>query len=85
LQWSNQLRLYRLPEPGQVMKAIHHWDLQQVGLTLENWEGLSLTAPLSPAQPSLLLVSDDNRNPLQTSRLAMLSPHRLASCPQLQP
>jgi len=85
LQWSNQLRLYRLPEPGQVMKAIHHWDLQQVGLTPENWEGLSVASALSPAQPSLLLVSDDNRNPLQTSRLAMLRPHRLASCPQQQP
>jgi len=40
---------------------------------------------LSPERPSLLLVSDDNRNPLQTSRLALLKPNRSATCPQQQP
>jgi hypothetical protein len=90
LQWSNQLRLYRLPEPGQVVKALQHWDLQADGLRSENWEGLSFgplsfSRSLSPEQPSLLLVSDDNRNPLQTSRLALLKPHRSATCARQQP
>ena len=85
LQWSNQLRLYRLPEPGQVERAIHHWDLQADGLTPENWEGLSFGPTMSSEQPRWLLVSDDNRNPLQTSRLALLQPHRSATCTQWQP
>ena len=85
LQWSNQLRLYRLPEPGQVMPALQQWDLQAEGLTPENWEGLSLGPSLSSEQPSLLLVSDDNLNPLQRSRLALLKPNRMASCPRHQP
>ena len=80
LQWSNQLRLYRLPAPDQLEQPLEQWDLQASGLTPENWEGLSLGPTLSPGQPSLLLVSDDNRNPFQTSRLARLRPHRSAHC-----
>jgi hypothetical protein len=85
LQWSNQLRLYRLPEPGQVMPALQQWDLQAEGLTPENWEGISLGPSVSSGQPNLLLVSDDNLNPLQKSRLALLKPHRMATCSQHQP
>jgi len=85
LQWSNQLRLYRLPNPGKVEESLQHWDLQANGLPPENWEGVSLGPSLSPERPSLLLVSDDNRNPLQTSRLALLKPNRSATCPQQQP
>jgi hypothetical protein len=67
------------------MPALQQWDLQAEGLTPENWEGLSLGPSLSSEQPSLLLVSDDNLNPLQRSRLALLKPNRMASCPRHQP
>ncbi|MBV2351153.1 esterase-like activity of phytase family protein [Synechococcus sp. HK05] len=80
LQWSNQLRLYRLPAPQHLEQPLQQWDLQASGLTPENWEGLSLGPTLSPGQPSLLLVSDDNRNPFQTSRLARLSPRHSSHC-----
>ena len=84
LQWSNQLRLFPLPAAEGVAEALQHWDLKAVGLTPENWEGLSLGPELSPGQPSLLLVSDDNRNPLQSSRLALLQAHRSSSCGSVQ-
>ena len=80
LQWDNQLRLYPLPAAGAVAEALQHWDLHAMGLTPENWEGLSLGPELLPGQPSLLLISDDNRNPLQTSRLAQLQALRSPSC-----
>jgi hypothetical protein len=79
-QWNNQLRLYPLPAPDAVVDALEHWDLQAMGLTPENWEGLSLGPELSPGQPSLLLVSDDNLNPLQTSRLAHLQARHSPTC-----
>ena len=80
LQWENLLRLYPLPAAGEVADALQEWDLQAMGLTPENWEGLSFGPELLPGKPSLLLVSDDNRNPLQSSRLAQLYAHRSASC-----
>ena len=80
LQWDNQLRLYPLPAAGQVAIALQHWDLKAIGLTPENWEGLSLGPELLSGRPSLLLVSDDNRNPFQSSRLAQLQARRSPSC-----
>jgi hypothetical protein len=80
LQWSNQLRLYRLPRAQHLEQPLQQWDLQASGLTPENWEGLSMGPTLSPGQPSLMLVSDDNRNPFQTSRLALLRPRRSSQC-----
>jgi hypothetical protein len=74
LQWRNQLRLYPLPAGGEVAHPLQSWDLNSLGLTPENWEGMSA------GQQGLLLVSDDNRNPLQTSRLALLQPRRAAGC-----
>ena len=82
LQWDNQLRLYPLPAAGRVAEALQVWDLHAIGITPENWEGLSLGPELSPGQPSLLLVSDDNRNPLQSSRLAQLQARRSPRCEQ---
>ena len=82
LQWDNQLRLYPLPSAGRVAEALQVWDLHALGITPENWEGLSLGPELSPGQPSLLLVSDDNRNPLQSSRLAQLQARRSPRCEQ---
>ena len=80
LQWSNQLRIYPLPAVGTVAQALHSWDLQSVGLTPENWEGMSIGPAMSAGQPSILLVSDDNLNPLQTSRLAVLEARRSPRC-----
>ena len=80
LQWRNQLRLYPVPPAGGVATALHSWDLNrlgltpEIGLTPENWEGMSA------GEQGLLLVSDDNRNPLQTSRLALLQPRRSPNC-----
>jgi hypothetical protein len=80
LQWENQLRLYPLPAAGEVAESLQTWDLKTLGITPENWEGLSFGPELSPGQPSLLLVSDDNRNPLQSSRLVQLRARRLPGC-----
>ena len=80
MQWDNHLRLSSVPRPGELVDAIQDWDLQAYGLTAENWEGLSLGPEVSPGRPGLLLVSDDNRNPLQSSRLAWLEPRRTTPC-----
>lgn len=78
--WHNRLALYRLPRPGTLSTPLHSWDLQSIGLTPDNWEGLSQGPPLADGSPTLLLVSDDNLNPLQANRLALLKPERLTSC-----
>ena len=78
--WQNRLLLYPLPQAAQVAQPLQQWDLQQLGLTPENWEGLALGPPLGKGRFSLLLVSDDNLNPLQTSRLAMLAPSFAPPC-----
>ncbi len=78
--WENRLALYPLPQPGGVASPLQIWDLQQAGLTPENWEGLALGPPQANGGPSLLLVSDDNLNPLQSSRLALLIPNPPHAC-----
>jgi hypothetical protein len=78
--WHNRLALYRLPRPGTVSKPLQSWDLQSIGLTPDNWEGLSQGPPSADGSPTLLLVSDDNLNPAQASRLALLKPERPTSC-----
>ena len=78
--WHNRLALYRLPRPGTVSKQLQSWDLQSVGLTPDNWEGLSQGPPSADGSPTLLLVSDDNLNPAQANRLALLKPERPTSC-----
>ena len=74
------MALYPLPQPGGVASPLQIWDLQQAGLTPENWEGLALGPPQANGGPSLLLVSDDNLNPLQSSRLALLIPNPPQAC-----
>ena len=78
--WHNRLALYRLPRPGTLSTPLQSWDLQSIGLTPDNWEGLSQGPPLADGSPTLLLVSDDNLNPLQANRLALLKPERPTSC-----
>ena len=61
-------------------KPLQLWNLQTSGLTPENWEGISLGPPQHHGGISLLLVSDDNLNPLQSSRLALLTPKPPQAC-----
>jgi hypothetical protein len=65
-----------MPNPAQARPAapIAVWDLLAVGLEPDNWEGLTAGPALSDGRASLVLVSDDNLNPLQASRLAMITP-----------
>ena len=79
-RWSNRLALYALPAPGQVSDPLQDWDLQTIGLTPENWEGLSRGPAVDAQHIGLLLVSDDNLNPLQSSRLALLALPNTALC-----
>jgi len=79
-QWDNRLALYGLPPPGAVAMPLQLWNLQTAGLTPENWEGLTLGPPQRHGGVSLLLVSDDNLNPLQSSRLALLTPKPPQAC-----
>jgi len=79
-RWHNRLALYRLPRSGTVSTPLQSWDLQSIGLTPDNWEGLSQGPPSADGTPTLLLVSDDNLNPAQANRLALLKPERPARC-----
>ncbi len=80
-RWRIRLALYPLPQPaGAAQAPLADWDLVASGLTPDNWEGLSPGPPLADGRPSLLLVSDDNFNPLQANRLALFSPIRSAAC-----
>jgi hypothetical protein len=74
--WQIRLALYPMPSPAQARPAapLALWDLLAVGLEPDNWEGLTAGPALADGRASLVLVSDDNLNPLQASRLAMISP-----------
>ena len=76
-------QLLQLPPPGPagtVQEPLARWDLLAIGLPPDNWEGLALGAPMADGRPTLLLVSDDNFNPLQANRLARLAPRRQPGC-----
>lgn len=47
-------------------------DLSQLGLQLDNLEGMTLGPQLPDGSSSLVLISDDNFNPLQTTQLLLL-------------
>lgn len=76
LRWHIRLAVYPLPSSADDPPAapLEGWDLIAAGLTPHNWEGLTSGPPLADGRPSLLLVSDDNLNPLQASRVAQLVP-----------
>lgn len=82
-RWQIRLALYPLPPPGgsAPLPPLAEWDLIAAGLIPDNWEGLSPGPTLSDGRPTLLLVSDDNLNPLQSNRLALLSARREPDCP----
>ena len=63
----------------------HSWDLLasgsgRPGLPADNWEGLSWGPPLADGRATLVLVTDDNFSPFQTTWLAVLAPRRLEGC-----
>nr|WP_228008844.1 esterase-like activity of phytase family protein [Cyanobium sp. LEGE 06113] len=74
--WQIQLALYPLPAATDEAAAppLAQWDLIAAGLSPDNWEGLIPGPPLADGRPTLLLLSDDNLNPLQANRLAQLAP-----------
>ena len=80
--WQIRLELHALPQANtaDAPKSLASWDLIAAGLEPDNWEGLELGPALPDGRSTLLLVSDDNLNPLQRSRVALLAadPH---SCP----
>ena len=85
-QWSNRLVLFPLPKPitpganPAALSPLMSWDLKAIGLTPDNWEAITPGPPLEDGRPTLLLVSDDNFNPLQDNLLAQLAPRRSAAC-----
>jgi hypothetical protein len=80
--WQIRLALYPLPQAasGAAAQASAEWDLLAAGLSPDNWEGLSAGPPLASGHPTLLLVSDDNLNPLQANRLALLEARGESRC-----
>jgi hypothetical protein len=83
-RWFNQLALYPLPAATQVAAPLAVWDLQALGLTPENWEGITPGPRLADGQSTLVLVADDNLNPRQSSRVALLSPPSPFPCRPLR-
>jgi hypothetical protein len=82
-RWQIRLALYSLPPPGSKapLAPLAQWDLITAGLIPDNWEGLSPGPTLPDGRPTLLLASDDNLNPLQSNRLALLTARRDPGCP----
>ena len=80
-QWTAKLQLFSLSEPrGPRLQPIIGWDLLEAGLLLDNWEAMALGPELSDGRQTLVLASDDNFNPLQSSWLAVLTPRRTTAC-----
>ena len=68
-RWSARLQLFALPESqGPPLRPI-------IG-----WEAMTLGPELSDGRQTLVLASDDNFNPLQSSWLAVLTPRRTTAC-----
>jgi hypothetical protein len=78
-RWQIRLALYPMPTPGQARPAapLVSWDLLAIGLEPDNWEGLTAGPVLADGRAVLVLVSDDNLNPFQANRLAVLTPRCL--------
>ena len=80
-QWTARLQLFALPEPGGApVQPIIGWDLLEAGLPPDNWEAMALGPVLSDGRQTLVLASDDNFNPLQSSWVGVLSPRRTTAC-----
>ena len=65
------------PAPQPPRAPIAQWDLIALGLEPDNWEAMAVGPSLGDGRSTLLLASDDNFNPLQANRLALLAPKRI--------
>lgn len=64
------------------LKPLAVWDLQTEGLPADNWEAMAPGPRLAGDRASFWMVSDDNFNPLQANRVALIAPRRGPGCPQ---
>ena len=84
-RWTAELQVLPLPAAPSTRASplvpAHRWDLLKVGLPADNWEGLAWGPRLGDGRVVLVLVSDDNFNPLQRSWVSLLVPRRGSGCP----
>ena len=84
-RWTAQLQLLPLPasprEKEPPLVPARGWDLLDAGLPADNWEGMAWGPQLDDGRVVLVLVSDDNFNPLQRSWVSLLVPRRGSGCP----
>ena len=82
ISWSARLLLLAYPDrSAPALTPVVGWDLLAAGLPADNWEALAIGPQLSDGRTTLVLGSDDNFNPLQSSWLAVMAPRRTAACP----
>lgn len=83
-RWWTHLELLPAPDPRAAATAplqpLAVWDLQDEGLAPDNWEAMAPGPPLPGDRGSLWMVSDDNFNPLQANRVALIAPRRQPGC-----
>ena len=82
MTWTARLLLYPYPTGNAAppLKPLHGWDLLTAGLPPDNWEALAVGPQLSDGRTTLVLGSDDNFNPLQSSWLAVMAPRHTEAC-----
>ena len=83
MTWTARLLLYPYPSGSAAppLQPLHGWDLLTAGLPPDNWEALAVGPRLRDGRTTLVLGSDDNFNPLQSSWLAVMAPRRTKACP----
>lgn len=85
--WSMRLQLHDLPSrqasASPPLQPLLGWDLNVDGLPSDNWEGMTLGPPMPDGRSTVVLVSDDNFSPLQTSWVAVIAPRWKSACPGL--
>ncbi len=82
ISWSARLLLFADPDrSAPALTPVVGWDLLAAGLPADNWEALAIGPQLSDGRTTLVLGSDDNFNPLQSSWIAVMAPRRTAACP----
>ena len=80
-RWSAELQLFGIPElQSPPLKPIIGWNLLKIGLPADNWEAMTVGPQLSDGRQTLILGSDNNFNPLQTSWIAVLTARRTGAC-----
>tara|TARA_B100001939_G_scaffold339246_1_gene345800 strand:+ start:399 stop:1055 length:657 start_codon:yes stop_codon:yes gene_type:complete len=83
LTWSAQLLLFPYPsgtDSSPPLQPVHGWNLLKAGLPPDNWEAMAIGPKLRDGRTTLVLGSDDNFNPRQSSWLAVMAPRRSEGC-----